>query len=61
MIKGVQVQFCKNRKCCPIVEKTENGSFIIGAEEEGFTVFSKTNFEDFISAAKEGKFDHLIQ
>lgn len=61
MIKGVQVTFCKRAKCCPTVEVNEDGNFLIGGQEEGFTKFSKTNFEDFVSAAKEGKFDHLIQ
>lgn len=58
-LKGTQITFCKNKKCCPTITVTEDG-FLVGGEEEGFSKFSKTNLEDFIQAAKEGKFDSLI-
>ena len=60
-LKGTQIEFCKNKRCCPTLTVANDGSFLIGGEEEGFSKFSKTNLEDFVNAAKEGKFDHLIK
>jgi hypothetical protein len=59
-IKNTQIQFCRNKKCCPVVELQEDGSFLIGAKEEGYSKFSMTNMKDFVQAAKEGKFDSLL-
>lgn len=59
-LKGTQITFCKNKKCCPTITVAEDDSFLIGGDEEGFSKFSKTNLQDFVQAAKEGKFDSLI-
>lgn len=60
-LKGTQIHFCKSKKgCCPTVQKTEDGNFLIGGNDEGFSTFTRINMIDFIQAAKEGKFDSLI-
>ena len=59
-LKGRQIEFCKNKKCCPVVEVLEDGNFLIGGAEEGYSKFSKTNLQDFVNAAKSGEFDSLI-
>jgi len=59
-LKGTQVQFCKNRRCCPTVTVGEDGTFLIGGDDEGFSKFSMTNMKDFVQAAKEGMFDSLL-
>jgi hypothetical protein len=54
------ITFCRD-KCCPVVEVYEN-KIILGDEKgpEGVTTWSKKQFKDFIDAAKEGKFDSVI-
>lgn len=54
------IKFCKN-KCCPVVE-VKDSSIVLGDEKgpEGITTWSKSQFSDFIEAAKSGKFDELI-
>ena len=54
------ILFCKGRRCCPEVQIKNDGTVIIGGKDEGFTTFSKENFHDFVSAAKEGKIDAVI-
>ena len=55
------INFCKN-KCCPVVEVTEN-EILLGDKNgpEGVTVWSKSQFADFVEAAKSGKFDEVVK
>lgn len=55
------ITFCK-AKCCPVVEVHEN-QIILGDRigSEGITTWSKQQFKDFIDAAKEGKFDSVVE
>jgi hypothetical protein len=60
-LKGTQIHFCKTRKgCCPTVTPNEDGSFLIGGDEEGYSKFTMINMKDFVEAAKSGAFDNLI-
>ena len=54
------IKFCKN-KCCPVIEVQEN-AIVLGDKEgpEGITTWTKTQFADFVEAAKEGKFDEIV-
>lgn len=53
------ITFCK-AKCCPVVEITDNKIILGDANgDEGITVWSKEQFNDFIDAVKEGKFDDI--
>lgn len=56
-------KFCK-KDCCPVVEyDNENQIVELGDREgiEGTTVWSVEQFKDFLDAAKEGKFDHIVK
>jgi hypothetical protein len=55
------IKFCKD-KCCPVVEFDEN-SVVLGDKEgpEGVTTWSKKQFQDFLEAAKAGKFDSVVK
>jgi hypothetical protein len=55
------ITFCK-QKCCPVIEVQEN-AIVLGDKEgpEGITTWSKNQFADFVEAAKEGKFDQIIE
>ena len=55
------ITFCKD-KCCPVLEVHEN-KIVLGDEKgpEGITTWSKKQFKDFLEAAKEGKFDSVVE
>lgn len=58
-VKFHTIEFCRRGKCCPTV--TIHGEKIfIGGAEEGFTIFNKNQFLDFISAVKDGRFDFIF-
>lgn len=53
------IKFCKN-KCCPVIEVKES-TIVLGDKEgpEGITTWTKSQFSDFVEAAKSGKFDGI--
>jgi len=55
------IKFCKN-KCCPVVE-VQDQFIVLGDKEgpEGITKWTKNQFKDFIEAAKNGKFDKIVE
>lgn len=54
------ITFCK-QKCCPVIEVQENNIVLGDANgPEGITTWTKNQFKDFIEAAKEGKFDGIV-
>lgn len=55
------ITFCKN-KCCPVVEVTNEGLIKLGDANgpEGVTTWTKQNLKDFVEAAKDGKFDSVV-
>lgn len=55
-----KIEFCCGGKKCPIVEQVSNNQIVLGAKEEGFTTWDKDQFTDFVKAAKDGKFDELL-
>jgi hypothetical protein len=57
------IEFCKE-KCCPVIEYVETSNVVLLGDAngpEGITTWSKQQFADFLSAAKEGKFDNIIE
>jgi hypothetical protein len=58
---GKTIKFCKN-KCCPVVEIQEN-AIVLGDKNgpEGITTWTKSQFKDFVEAAKNGKFDKVVE
>ena len=59
--KMTTIKFCKS-KCCPVV-KIEEDKVLLGDKDgpEGVTTWTKNQFNDFIEAVKEGKFDEAIK
>ena len=60
---ALQITFCGKGKCkCPSIDiNKENDTIIIGGEEEGFTRFTKEQFELFLAEAKDGTFDTYLK
>jgi hypothetical protein len=57
------IEFCKE-KCCPVIEYSETSDVILLGDAngpEGISTWTKEQFADFINAAKEGKFDNIIE
>ena len=55
------ITFCK-AKCCPTVTINDTNVILGDAEgAEGITTWTKNQFKDFIEAAKEGKFDEILE
>ena len=57
-MKQNRILFCKN-KCCPVVE-VKDDKVMIGEDTE-WAIMSKNQFEDFVEAAKDGKFDGIFE
>lgn len=54
------ITFCRD-KCCPVIEITDNEILLGDANGiEGVTKWSKKQFQDFLNAVKDGKFDDVI-
>jgi hypothetical protein len=57
----IEITFCKPGSCCPsIVVDKEKDNIIIGGEEEGYTNFTKEQFQMFLAEAKHGTFDKYL-
>ena len=59
----MRIEFCKE-KCCPVIEYTEDSNVVLLGDAEGpegVTTWTKQQFADFLEAAKEGKFDNIIE
>jgi hypothetical protein len=59
----MRIEFCKE-KCCPVIEYTEESNIVLLGDAEGpegVTTWTKQQFADFLEAAKEGKFDNIIE
>tara|TARA_R110000787_G_scaffold16165_1_gene49354 strand:- start:259 stop:483 length:225 start_codon:yes stop_codon:yes gene_type:complete len=59
----IEITFCGKGKCkCPSIKVDLNqDKIIIGGEEEGYTHFTKNEFELFVSEVKAGTFDKYIK
>jgi len=55
------IEFCCGGKKCPVITEMPNEMFAIGSPKEGITTWDKDQFNDFVNAAKEGKFDELVK
>ena len=59
----MRIEFCKE-KCCPVIEYTEESNVVLLGDAEGpegVTTWTKQQFADFLEAAKEDKFDNIIE
>ncbi len=59
---SLQITFCGKGSCkCPSIDiNKDNDTIIIGGNEEGYTRFTKEQFEMFLSEAKNGTFDQYL-
>ena len=55
------VKLCKNKKCCPEIHLEDNGTFTLGSDKEGTTIWTKEHLQDFVTRAKNGEFDPYIK
>lgn len=52
----------KKRGCCPSIYPLDaNGNIKIGGNAEGFTVFTKEQFEIMVEQAKSGGLDQFLK
>jgi|TARA_R100000664_G_C2757850_1_gene146303 hypothetical protein len=61
--KSLQITFCGKGSCkCPSIDiNKDNDTVILGGNEEGYTRFTKEQFEMFINEAKNGTFDNYME
>jgi hypothetical protein len=59
----LEITLCGKGSCkCPAVDIDINREdVIIGGEEEGFTTFTKEQFELLVNEVKNGRFDKFIK
>ena len=53
-----QMTFCASCKSCPAIDiSTDSDKVIVGGEDEGYTEFTKDQFELFVKTVKDGAYD----
>jgi hypothetical protein len=58
----VQMTFCKTCKTCPTINIIKDSDIVvIGGDDEGYTKFTKEQFQLFVEECKEGVFDNLLK
>lgn len=58
----ISITFCKPNSCCPSIEVDKNSdNIVIGGEDEGFTTFTKEQFQMFVEEVKHGTFDKYMK
>ena len=56
-----QMTFCASCKSCPAIDiSTESDKVVVGGEDEGYTEFTKEQFELFCKTVKGGAFDRFF-
>ena len=56
-----QMTFCSSCKTCPSIDiSTESDKVVIGGDDEGYTEFTKDQFELFVKTVKMGAFDRFF-
>ena len=56
-----QMTFCASCKTCPAIDiSTESDKVVIGGDDEGYTEFTKDQFELFMNQIKKGTFDKYL-
>ena len=59
---SLHITFCKTCKTCPAVDiSTDRDIVVIGGDDEGYTEFTKEQFELFVTEVKKGAFDKYIK
>ena len=56
-----QMTFCASCKSCPAIDiSTDSNKVVVGGEDEGYTEFTKDQFELFVKTVKVGAFDRFF-
>ena len=56
-----QMTFCASCKSCPAIDiSTDSDKVIVGGEDEGYTEFTKDQFELFVTV-KDGAYDRFFK
>ena len=56
-----QMTFCASCKTCPAIDiSTESDKVVIGGDDEGYTEFTKDQFELFMNQIKKGTFGKYL-
>lgn len=59
--KGVQMTFCATCKRCPSINIHEEvETVILGGKEEGYSVWKKEQFAEFVKEIKKGTFNRFL-
>ena len=60
--KGVNVTMCRTCKTCPSINIHKDlDKVILGGEDEGFSIWTKEQFEIMVEEIKKGTFDGYIK
>lgn len=64
-MKSNDILFCSGKKCCPIISTYENTPFKVLLHDDDEDQprkfeFKKSEFKDFVEAAKSGAFDKVL-
>ena len=60
--EGMQMTFCASCKKCPSINiHKEVENVILGGKEEGYSVWKKDQFAEFVKEIKKGTFDEYIK
>jgi hypothetical protein len=59
---SLEITLCGKGSCkCPAVDiRTDRDDVIIGGKEEGFTTFTKEQFQLLVNEVKNGRFDKFV-
>tara|TARA_R110001592_G_scaffold136311_1_gene353356 strand:+ start:1295 stop:1636 length:342 start_codon:yes stop_codon:yes gene_type:complete len=56
-----QMTFCASCKSCPAIDiSTESDTVVVGGKDEGYTEFTKDQFELFVKTVKDGAYDRFF-
>ena len=56
-----QMTFCSSCKTCPAIDiSKDSDKVVIGGDDEGYTEFTKDQFELFMNQIKKGTFDKYL-
>lgn len=60
---SLEITLCGKGSCkCPAIDiHTDRDDVIIGGDDEGFTTFTKEQFELLVNEVKNGRFDKFIK
>ena len=59
--KGIKMTFCSTCKTCPSINIHKDlTNVVLGGKDEGFSIWTKDQFNEFVKEIKKGTFDEYI-